>query len=207
MAAVRSREEAPPRSEAQPVRTDPSGPRKTAFQQICHKNSGRKCKDRDQIIPCPAPIHFRKICRKQNDISRLCIGKNSAAEQVCIDIQKTAYQSKNCRHPKCLMGRKLCSLPILFNGLHFQAAFQYLQASHSVRKSLLLFSILPVSDKTVRSGYCCLSDPFHMGMVAPAGVITSPASFAFATIAFAQPSIASKEMKYPPLRCDPGADL
>ena len=34
--------------------------------------------------------------------------------------------------------------------------------------------------------------------VAPAPVITSPASFAFATIAFAQPSIASKEIKYPP---------
>ena len=36
------------------------------------------------------------------------------------------------------------------------------------------------------------------GNVAPAPVITSPASFALATIALAHPSMESKEMKYPP---------
>lgn len=36
------------------------------------------------------------------------------------------------------------------------------------------------------------------GNVAPAPVITRPASFALATIALAHPSMESKEMKYPP---------
>ena len=40
---------------------------------------------------------------------------------------------------------------------------------------------------------------FPYGNVAPAPVITTPASFVFATIAFAQPSMESKEIKYPPL--------
>ena len=45
------------------------------------------------------------------------------------------------------------------------------------------------------------------GNVAPAPVITRPASFALATIALAHPSMESKEMKYPPRRCDPGTNL
>lgn len=45
------------------------------------------------------------------------------------------------------------------------------------------------------------------GKVAPAPVITTPASLHFATIALAQPSKASKDTKYPALGLGPLTDL
>ena len=88
-----------------------------------------------------------------------------------------------------------------------QGSYQHLPVLHSIQILQRQLQVLPVSDKTVQYGYCCHVDLFHKGMLLPLRVITTPASFAFATIAFAHPSSASKEMKYPPRGADPGSDL
>lgn len=94
--------------------------------------------------------------------------------------------------------------PILFTVfkivcfINFRAIYLYLQVSHSVQKFPPQRTILPESDKTAQYGYYCHEDLFHTGMSPLLRSLQDLPLSPLQRSPLLQPSIASKEIKYPP---------
>ena len=64
---------------------------KKLFNPLGAKNAAGKCRYRDKVKKCVLKIALGKLCAHQNDVAGFGIGKNFAAANLCVCVQKSAH--------------------------------------------------------------------------------------------------------------------